>query len=127
MWYDKSIIKTPETHLDHPTVGRYFKSGGVRYFCTSYDPRIGFWMENVADPLDRRNVSERAIGRTFHEIYSFDKEYAEVKAAWETSQVEGHCSHHLVQVDGFTCKSCIYYHECCACGRQCVCGPSEEK
>src|SRR5262245_7941462 len=71
-------IKTPETHPDHHTVGHFFKSWPHTYYCDSYDPRIGYWMTNVDDPADRRNVSERAIGRTFHEIYS-DQELAEAK------------------------------------------------
>lgn len=62
------MIKTPLTHPDHPVVGRFFKFWPRVYFCDSYDPAIGYWMTNVADPSDRRNVSERAIGRTFHEI-----------------------------------------------------------
>ncbi len=60
-------IITPETHPDHETVGRNFRAfGGEIYYCDSYDPRIGFWMTNVKGNGDRRNVSERAIGRTFH-------------------------------------------------------------
>lgn len=64
-------IKTPQTHPDHPVVGRFFKSWSQPnvYYCDSYDPAIGFWMTNVADASDRRNVSERAIGRTFHELH----------------------------------------------------------
>jgi hypothetical protein len=48
------------------TVGQRFNSDSRTYLCDSYDPEIGYWMTNVADPTDRRNVSERAIGRTFH-------------------------------------------------------------
>lgn len=67
---DEIAIKTPETHPDHHTVGRRFRAwDGNTYYCDSYDPRIGYWMTNESDPADRRNVSERAIGRTFHEIY----------------------------------------------------------
>ena len=70
---DETII-TPETHPNHHTVGHHF--GGYRvktslteiYYCDSYDPAIGYWMTNVNDETDRRNVSERAIGRTFHEV-----------------------------------------------------------
>ena len=72
-------IKTPETHPDHPVVGRdILAHDGHRYFCDSYDPRIGFWMtrldcppENLVDQNSefRRNVSERAIGRTFYVIH----------------------------------------------------------
>jgi hypothetical protein len=61
-------IKTPTTHPAHETVGSYFQGySGAVYFCDSYDPRSGFWMTNILDDADRRNVSERAIGRTFHE------------------------------------------------------------
>lgn len=59
-------------------VGQRFKAwDGHVYVCDSYDPRIGFWMTredapetNKADTEGtwRRNVSERAIGRTFHVI-----------------------------------------------------------
>lgn len=50
-----------------PTVGYDFKSyEGKIYHCESYDASIGFWMVNKEDPSDRRNVSERAIGSTFH-------------------------------------------------------------
>lgn len=47
---------------------RYRNPEGNTYACTEYDPRIGFWMENVANPSDRRNVSERAIDRTYHHV-----------------------------------------------------------
>lgn len=57
-------------------VGQKFKAwDGQTYICDSYDPAIGFWMTRVDAPEDRktdqhsewrRNVSERAIGRTFH-------------------------------------------------------------
>jgi hypothetical protein len=66
-------IKTPESHPDHHTVGHYFggycnkANGTAIYFCDSYDPRIGYWLTNVIDAADRKNVSEAAIGRTFHE------------------------------------------------------------
>lgn len=60
----------------HPTVGRVFRSFGATYRCTSWDRSCGFWMEQLSSvgsnswfpgegPGDRRNVSERAIGRTY--------------------------------------------------------------
>ena len=50
-------------------VGRQFKSwDGKTYYCDSYDPRIGYWMTQIEDPFVRRNVSERAIGKTFHRM-----------------------------------------------------------
>lgn len=35
--------------------------------CVGYDPRHGFWMREEGTGVER-NVSERAIGRTFHRI-----------------------------------------------------------
>jgi len=64
-------IKTVDTHPEHTVVGHFYRgwgsAGQATYLCDSYDPAIGFWMTNIADESDRRNVSERAIGRTFHE------------------------------------------------------------
>lgn len=66
----KQNIKTPETHPDHHVVGKKFSAwNGNTYYCDSYDPAIGYWMINVDNVSDRRNVSERAIGATYHEIY----------------------------------------------------------
>lgn len=69
----ESLIKTPQSHPDHHTVGHHFggyssvQKGTAIFYCDSYDPRLGYWLTNVADPEDRKNVSEAAIGRTFHE------------------------------------------------------------
>ncbi len=67
---------TPATHPDHAVVGMVWDGwDGFSYFCDSYDPAIGYWMTLVGAPADRRadtsgpyrrNVSERAIHRTFH-------------------------------------------------------------
>lgn len=75
-----SQIKTPETNPDHAVVGKTFRAfGGDLYFCDSYDPAMGYWMRHVDAPAEnyndqhskwRRNVSERAIGRTFHRVSS---------------------------------------------------------
>jgi hypothetical protein len=73
----------PEQHPDHPVIGRYFISGmgGAIYYCDSYDPAMGFWMtparegdtyHKVISDNGRTNVSERAIGGTFHRIYRDD-------------------------------------------------------
>lgn len=68
-------------------VGHFFRGvGGKVYFCDSYDPQIGFWMTNIEMPIvDRRNVSERAIGRTYHQIESETKEYERAKVIWTRS------------------------------------------
>jgi hypothetical protein len=63
-----SDIITPETDPGHHTVGHVFHGwdGGL-YFCDSYDPSCGYWMTDIGAPANRRNVSERAVGRTYHE------------------------------------------------------------
>lgn len=42
------------------------------WLCTGYDPRCGFWLVTVDDlgPERLTNVSERAIGSTFHKVKS---------------------------------------------------------
>jgi len=37
------------------------------YLCTGYDRRVGFWMDRI-DGGRRTNISERAIGRTWHPV-----------------------------------------------------------
>lgn len=64
------MIQTPKTHPNHEVVGKRFKAyNGRVYYCDSYDPRRGYWMTPEDNHADRTNVSERAIGRTFHQIY----------------------------------------------------------
>lgn len=73
---DERKIWTPETHPDHPTIGRTFRAwDGQKYFCDSWQENLGYWMTRVDAPTERRadlhseyrrNVTERAIGRTFH-------------------------------------------------------------
>lgn len=69
-------IKTPETHPNHQVVGRFFKASLLNeagdnavFYCDSYDSSIGYWMTQLSDPENRRNVSERAIGATYHTIW----------------------------------------------------------
>jgi hypothetical protein len=124
-FYDETQIKTMETHPNHPHIGHYYKSwarDGKVYRCVSFDYRLGFWMENVFDPLDRTNVVVAALGRTYKEVWSDNKIYAEISAKWEKTHSKGRCAHHILQANGFTCRYCLWYHECCACGRACACG-----
>ena len=64
---------TPETHPDHHTVGKRFRGWNLTkmeaaiFYCESHDA-AGYNMV-TDDESYRTNVSERAIGRTFHEIY----------------------------------------------------------
>jgi hypothetical protein len=63
-----SEIKTPETHPDSIVIGWNFVShDGKHFYCDSYDPSCGYWMTGL-DTDVRRNVSERAIARTYHRI-----------------------------------------------------------
>ncbi len=70
---DRARIITPKTNKNHHTVGHYYAGHSYEskrieiYFCDSYDPRQGYWMTNVNRKEDRKNVSERAIDRTFME------------------------------------------------------------
>jgi hypothetical protein len=45
-------------------VGKKYKAAGEVFTCFGYDPRCGFWMRSDDGPV--HNVSERAIGTTFH-------------------------------------------------------------
>lgn len=75
----KPEIWTRETHPDHETIGQVFKAwNGYVFECDSWEENLGFWMTRIDAPEDRRadthsefrrNVSERAIGRTFHRHY----------------------------------------------------------
>ncbi len=72
------VIVTADSHPKHHVVGRRFRAyDGHIYVCDSYDSRIGYWMTREDAPPERRNdamgewrrnVSERAIGGTFHRI-----------------------------------------------------------
>lgn len=83
---DRSLSPTDEHH----TVGQYFKAwDGNIYLCESHDQQ-GYWMHN---PLNHewRGVSERAIGRTFHQIskYSDGKwrsEYGLINFPWKMEE-----------------------------------------
>lgn len=46
-------------------IGHDFSHEGRRWRCESHD-RSGYWMVDTDDATQRRNISERAIGRTFH-------------------------------------------------------------
>lgn len=60
-------IRTPLTHPDDPVIGHRFRGPfGKKFFCDSWEENCGYWMTNESDPAERRNVSERAIGATFH-------------------------------------------------------------
>ena len=67
------IIKTPKTDPEHHTIGMKFRAwDGEIYYCDSWEENAGYWMTQDKNREIRRNVSERAIGRTFH-LYSEQK------------------------------------------------------
>lgn len=76
------IIKTAQTDPNHQIVGQFFKAwsmyhpGQTVYYCDSWVEDMGFWMVNVYDANERRNVSVNAIGRTYHYCREYDKKYA---------------------------------------------------
>lgn len=57
---------TPSEWVASVVGGTYRTWGEQSYVCIGYDRRFGFWMQDVADPHNFTNVSERAIGRTYH-------------------------------------------------------------
>lgn len=89
---------TPTTNPDHDVIGRHFmapcfqcEAGKHVFYCDSYDPRIGYWMTRADCPAEhradqdgewRRNVSECAIGRTFHRIWDDGPEYGRPWCQW---------------------------------------------
>jgi hypothetical protein len=73
-----------EKREEHDTVGWRFKFCGAVYRCTRYERAQGFWMRLIEKsvPLSFEDghelgyetcVSERAIGRTYHKVWSWDK------------------------------------------------------
>jgi hypothetical protein len=61
---------TLESHPDHHTVGKEYMGGYPwgRWLCESHD-QCGYWMYRTDGSGRWTNVSERAIGRSFHEIW----------------------------------------------------------
>ena len=76
-WTAKPDI-TPESHPEHHTVGKEFMGPhpdfvgpATRWFCESHDAQ-GYWLYATDGSGRWAGVSERAIGRTYHEIHEFD-------------------------------------------------------
>jgi len=62
-------IKTVKELPQHHAVGRFFRAwDGQVYYCECYDPRVDYIVVNVVDPTIRKDISPRAIGRTFHGV-----------------------------------------------------------
>ncbi len=70
-WYlDRIPYPSDYTPTDwvKTVVNSKYKSFNAIYICIGYDFTCGFWMENI-ETKELKNVSERAIDRTFHKIY----------------------------------------------------------
>lgn len=62
-------IRTAKTHPADPVIGCRFRGpAGETFVCDSWEENRGYWMTSERDSAVRRNVSERAIGATFHYI-----------------------------------------------------------
>ena len=60
-------IKTAQTDPEDPVIGHRFRGPeGETFICDSWEENRGYWMTSERDSAIRRNVSERAIGATFH-------------------------------------------------------------
>lgn len=87
--------KTPETDPDHWVIGKWVKGwDGHHYYVDAWQPNAGFWVTRADAPFDRwedqhseyrRNISERAIDRTFHRVWS-DKLIGELTAQRSAAQ-----------------------------------------
>ena len=66
--YSGSNLYEPTAWVLEVVDKHYSAWDGRIYHCFGYDPRCGFWMRTVDEPVRETNVSERAIGRTFHVV-----------------------------------------------------------
>jgi len=57
--YPPNFAPSPwvRSHID----GRFAAADGCVYRCIGYDPRLGFWVQNEADPEDFTVFSESAL------------------------------------------------------------------
>lgn len=63
-------------------VGTFHRAwDGDDYMITGYDPRHGFWIKNIYTGAER-NISERAIHRTYHPIHEYNHMYAKCALTW---------------------------------------------
>lgn len=70
-------VLRPIDRPNHHVIGQFYTSwqkGSLRaiYYCDSWVENAGYWMTNVRDPSDRRNISERAIDRGYHRLWADD-------------------------------------------------------
>lgn len=65
--YTGSDVYKPSSWVLEVVGKRYNGLYGV-FECLGYDPRHGFWMKQIHPPYRKTNVSERAIGGSYHVI-----------------------------------------------------------
>lgn len=98
---------TPESHPDHHVVGREFGGHdwqdtewrGKRWFCYSHDA-AGYNMYCTDGSGHWTNISERAIGRSFHEIHK-DPD-GRVWCSWFSGPVPKYTPKKMVLIDPAT-------------------------
>lgn len=74
MQLERNATYTTAECPNHHAIGRYFRAwDGQVYYCESYRYGPDYTMVNVVDRAVRKEVSDRAIGRTFHEMGTADR------------------------------------------------------
>jgi hypothetical protein len=58
----------PNDWVKNVLTGKYKGPDGRIYRVMGYDPRCGFFLEAEGDPPRVTDISDRAIGRTFHRL-----------------------------------------------------------
>jgi hypothetical protein len=69
LWEEIGHTATPvieKVRESHWAVGKKWRAHNQVWACESYISNSGFWMRSE---LDRRNISQRALGKTYHEVY----------------------------------------------------------
>ncbi len=66
--YTGHDVYEPSDWVLEVVAGLYKSWDGVVHECIGYDPRHGFWMQTVSGETKRSNISERAVGRTWHKV-----------------------------------------------------------
>jgi len=68
MMYAGPDVYEPSQWVKEVVGKRYRAAFGGIVTCFGYDPRHGFWVRDVEAPHKEHNISERAIGRTYHAV-----------------------------------------------------------
>jgi hypothetical protein len=90
-------ILTPETSPDHWAIGHLYRGwDGKVYYCDSYEHPQGFWMTEVDNESNRRNVSFLAVGGTFHKVHDDPTFTPTFEAVAEEVDEQGRAIRHVV-------------------------------